>query len=56
MKRRKYREYDDEDLKAYIKLPVRKKLTMIEEMNDFFDRFMPRKSKKIWEELKRRGF
>ena len=56
MTRNKNDEYSKEDLKNYMALPVKKKLALIEEMNDFFDRLMPAKTKKIWQQMQRKGF
>ena len=49
-------EYSIEDLKRYIALPARKKLEFFEQMNLFFAKVMISKSKKIWKELKLKGF
>jgi hypothetical protein len=56
MPRRNHKEYSDEDLKRYMAVPARQKLRMLEKTNAFFQRMMPASSKKIWEELKKRGF
>ena len=56
MKIKKNNDYSDEELKRYMALPVRKKFEILEGMNSFFERFMPAKSKKIWEELQKKGF
>lgn len=48
-------EYDVEDLKKYMDLPVKEKLQYLEEMNEFLSRVMPPESKRIWEELKKMG-
>ena len=56
MEPRRHKDYSDEALKKYIGLPVKKKLARLEETNQFFDRFMPDKNKKIWLALKKKGF
>ena len=45
-----------EDFKRYMKLSAQKKLELLEQINAFFAKAMPIKSKKAWEELKKRGF
>lgn len=56
MKKENKCEYSDEDLLKYMRVPIRKKLQWIEDTNQFFHRFMPEKSKKIWEQLQKEGF
>ncbi len=56
MTQNKKYEYSSEDLKNYMALPLKKKLALLEEMNNFFDRLMPAKSKKIWQQMKKKGF
>ena len=56
MPQKRKNEYSVEDLKSYMALPVRDKLRLIEQMNRFFNRFMPAKSKKIWKKLQQKGF
>ncbi len=56
MKQKKVNQYSKEDLRWYIALPVREKLRLIEQMNNFFDRFMPKTNKKIWSKLQDKGY
>lgn len=60
MKKRKYKiksnEFDLQDLKAFESLPVKRKLQKLTEMQIWFSRFMPAKSKKAWEELRKKGW
>ena len=56
MPRKIYKEYSDEELKRYMAVPARQKLRMLEKTNSFFKRMMPTSTKKIWEELQKRGF
>ena len=58
----KSRDQDDEeyfnleDLKRYMSLPVEEKLRYLQEINAFFNQFMPPENKKVWEELKKAGW
>jgi hypothetical protein len=49
-------EFDLDRMKLYMALPAEKKLKYLEEANEFFSKFKNEKTKKISEELKRRGF
>ena len=55
MKRKNHKEYSDEFFKAYMAVPVRKKLKNLEQFSGFLDRLMPKKNKLIWEQLKKEG-
>jgi hypothetical protein len=48
-------EYSDEDIRAYMALPAREKLRMLEEWRSFYQRLATEESKKIWERLKDEG-
>ena len=48
--------YNIEELKAYKKTPLSKKLEFLEEMNKFLNAITPEKSKKLWEKLKEEGY
>jgi hypothetical protein len=48
--------YDIKELKAYMKLPVSKKLQCLEEMNEFLDAFTPVENKKLQQKLKNMGY
>ncbi len=48
--------YDINELKAYMRLPVSKKLQCLEEMNKFLDAFTPLENKKLQQELKNMGY
>jgi len=45
-----------DNLKSYMALSAREKLNYLEEINSFFRKVTPAESKKIWEELKKRGW
>ncbi|MBI2340111.1 MAG: hypothetical protein HYU99_07100 [Deltaproteobacteria bacterium] len=49
-------DIDMERIKYFKGLSVRKKLDYLEQLNLFFNRITPAKSKKIWEKLKQQGF
>jgi len=49
-------EIEIERMKEFIKLPLKKKLQYLEELNAFFHQNMPKKSKKAWEIIKEQGF
>lgn len=48
-------EIEEEDIRAYMALPAREKLRMLEEWRSFYQRFATEESKKIWERLKDEG-
>ena len=48
--------FNTDDLKSYMALSAREKLNYLEEVNSFFRKVTPAESKKIWEELKKRGW
>jgi len=48
-------EYDIEDMKRYMALPVHKKFEYLEKMIIFLDKITPAKSKKVWNKLKSTG-
>lgn len=56
MKKEKNHEFSRENVKAYMKLPVKEKLARLQQMNNFFDRLMPDENKKIWKKLREKGF
>ena len=49
-------EFDLERMKLYMALPAEEKLKHLEEANEFFAMFKNKKTDKIREELKKRGF
>jgi hypothetical protein len=49
-------EFDLDRMKVYMALPAEAKLKYLEEANDFFSKFKNKKTDKIREELKKRGF
>ncbi len=49
-------EYDLNELKIYRALPAKDKLHFLEQMNAFFQKAMPSRSKKAWEKLKQKGW
>ena len=49
-------EYDIEQIKRYRALPVKEKLRLLEEYRAFIARFMPPRSKRAWEILRKRGW
>ena len=48
--------YSFEDIEAYMKLPISRKLECLEEMNKFLNALMPLESKKIAEKLREEGY
>ena len=57
MKKRKSNpEFDRDSLRKYMALPAEQKLDYLERMNQMLDALMPPQSKKIWQELKNRGW
>ncbi len=48
--------YSIQELKAYKKLSISKKLECIEEMNRFLNAFIPEKTKRIQEQLRKEGW
>ena len=48
--------YSIEELKAYMNVPVSKKLDFLEEMNQFLDSIKPQKSKQFEEKLRQEGW
>lgn len=55
-KKRPNPEFNKDQMKAYMALSPEEKLKGLEEMNAFIASVLPRKSKKIQEELKKRGW
>lgn len=49
-------EFDLDRMKIYMALPAEEKLKYLQEANDFFSKFKNKKTDKIRQELKRRGF
>ena len=49
-------EYDHDYLKAYMALPAKQKLLFLEEMNAFFLKATPLKSKAAWAKMKAKGW
>ena len=49
-------EFDLYKMRAYMALPAEAKLKHLEEANGFFAKFRNKKTDKIKQELKRRGF
>ena len=56
MNKRSVNQYNLEELKAYIALPAKKKLQFLEQMNAFFLKAMPSKSKTTWTKLRAKGW
>ena len=48
--------YDIDELKAYMVLPAKQKLLFLEKTRAFFLKAVSRKNRKIWEQLKARGW
>lgn len=49
-------QYDPEQLKAYMALPAKEKFRFLEQMNAFFLKAVPSKSKAAWAKLKAKGW
>lgn len=56
MKRKKYNDYSDEQLKNFMRLSAKKKLRRMAELNGFLKKVTPEKSRRINERLKKEGF
>lgn len=56
MHKKKIVEFDDNDLLLYMKLPAKKKLEHLEQMNRFLQKIRPARYKKISQQLAREGF
>ena len=56
MNKKSVNQYNPVELKAYMALPAEKKLQFLEQMNTFFLKAMPSKSKTTWEKLKAKGW
>ena len=56
MNKKPMNQYDVEQLKAYRALPAKEKFRFLEEMNAFFLKAMPLKSKAVWKKLQSRGW
>ncbi len=52
----KKKEFLDEELKEYMRVPAKKKLEFLFHMNRFLTKMTPGKSKKIWVTLKKEGY
>jgi len=48
-------DHEMSQLKENMALSVKEKLDRLESLNEFVNAFVPKKNKKIWEELKKRG-
>lgn len=48
--------FDPEELRRNLARTPEERLRCLEELNRFFHAFMPEKSKRIWEELKAKGW
>ena len=51
--------WDDGELdrfRYFMSLPLKKKLSFLEQLNRFFDKAMPHENKMIWEKLRQKGF
>lgn len=49
-------QYNPEELKAYMALPAKEKLRFLEQMNAFFLKAVPSKSKTAWAKLRAKGW
>ena len=49
-------EYNSDELKAYMAMSAKEKLRFLEEMNIFFSKALPSKSKAVWAKLKAKGW
>jgi len=56
MRKNNASDLDIMSIKAYMKLPAIEKLSYLYKNLEFYERFMPQRSKKIWERLKEKGF
>ena len=53
---RKKIKFLDQDLKEYMAVPLKRKLMILEDMNRFFQKIVPKKNAEIWKKLKQEGF
>lgn len=53
---KKVKDVRRKELRVYMALTPKEKLDYLEQLSGFFNKAMPRKSKKIWDELKKRGW
>ena len=49
-------QFSKDELKAYMAVPAKKKLEHLEHMSRFLSRVRPKRSRKLAQELKARGF
>lgn len=56
MQRKNEYGFDQERLKLFISLSPEEKLNHLESMNELIEKITPKRSKKIWAELKKKGW
>ena len=56
MRRKKIVDFFKKDLEEYMALPLKRKLVVLEDMNRFFQKIVPKKNDEIWKKLKQEGF
>lgn len=56
MNKKSIDQYNSEELEAYRALPAKEKIRFLEQMNAFFLKAMPPKSKAAWAKLRAKGW